>query len=253
MWVISLIITWGVSRIMNLQNANIASALFILGVGGIITSIGKIIGIFPIGLILSIIAFLTPFILAKHIYQISWGRATWFVILNALVMIAIVIITGKLFGQSLLTFVKNQATTNEIHQLQKSPVDQNKLAGAKAMFPANFPMPNDTDVLSANTRQASIINPDLTLPAGADIIFISHESIEHIITTYTAAISAQGLKVVTRPSHTESGQTIAGNKVKKTPTGVEVIDNSGEGIHEIGVNILQLPDGSKRVSLWVNL
>ncbi len=249
----SLFIMWGISRAMKLQNATFSSALFLLGVQSIVNTIILFVSIPSLRLLLGILILLIPFALAKSIYQTSWGRAIWFIILNAVIVVVIISLSLKFLGPSSLTFIKKQADLDTVQQIQKTSVDQNKVAEAKALFPANFPLPANDAIIAAKTRQAAVVNDQLTLPGGAEITYISQEETRVILDQYTAAMTAVDLKVVTRPSHSADTHIIAGNKVKKLPTGVEVLDDSGTGIHEIGVQVLELGNGTKKVDLWLNL
>jgi hypothetical protein len=130
---------------------------------------------------------------------------------------------------------------------QKDEVNQGTLQQVKAAFPEGFPFPSDVDVIGANIRKGNTIGGSVS-KGGYDIMYVTSDTTEEIIAKYTEVLKEQGLTVVNRPAKAGE-QTVVGHTSRKIPSGAIVSDGS----YEIGINVANLPNGKKRVGIWLNL
>lgn len=130
---------------------------------------------------------------------------------------------------------------------QKQKVDPTKIQQVRAAFPKGFPLPEDAQITTV-AISAPVSIGGIEDNGRYQLSYEISEETPKIIQTYTTALEAQGLKVFSMSSD-PGEQTITGNKVKKNGAGVEVVEDT----YEIGVNIMNLAGGNKRVNLWLNL
>ena len=107
-FIIAMLVFWGMSRLLKLQNSNIFSAMSLMSLGAIFSFLSNLFsGIQILSLILGIVGSLLSFVLFKYIYQTGWGRTIWLVILNEIIIC--IILVGFILAFSLQINQKQQS------------------------------------------------------------------------------------------------------------------------------------------------
>ena len=252
-FIIITLVFWGLSHLLKLKNSTISSALFITGSIFIFSSLTSLVTGLLFSFIFWVISFILPIILFKYIYETSWGRAIWLIIINGIVLsilitVSLFIIQSEINKKTVSEQVNpssyisdNIQTDTSINNKENTPiknlVDPLLIQKAKEKFPTGFPFPEDSTIISAQSTESMTIR-DTTIPSNSTIVYITKEETSKILEFYTNAIKTQGLRITNDIS--ESGQQGVlgiGDKVK---VGVD---------DQISAIIKNLPDGSKEISL----
>ncbi len=116
----AVLVTWGLSKAMKFQNANISSALFISGVGAFYSLLSNFLSLstFVNSAVLVIVPFFIIIVLSKNIYKEGLGRIVWFSFLSGVIPLIFIVLGSRVFSlekrnEFLETFIHEKQSIQE--------------------------------------------------------------------------------------------------------------------------------------------